>query len=319
MDPENFEYGSTAAPLDQRSRSAGLPKYVPLLVCFEGPQRGQTFPIRNVETRVGRHQEVEVRLTDESASRYHARILYRNWLNSAEPPECYLEDLNSRNGTELNGRAVDERAQLKERDRIRIGSTVLGYVVKDETEIQLEKSIFELATRDALTGLENRRQFQAQLAHYVEHARRSHRSVGLLVIDADRFKRVNDTYGHDVGDKVLAHLAWVIKGCCRAQEICGRWGGEEFVVLLPDSDMTGTQAAGERIRETVELTPLDIGQPEPLFMTVSIGGASIQRDEGQESLFHRADQQTLRAKQDGRNRVYVDGLDIPSDPTTSAG
>lgn len=305
---DNTLIHDSSSPTQPVKRDPAAPaalRFTPLLVCFEGPQRGQRFPLRKYENDMGRSSTVEIRVDDDMASRRHARIVYANWNQPNESPECYIEDVGSRNGTELNGQLLDGRRALRERDRILIGSTLLCFMLKDEGEMQLERSLFELATRDALTGLDNRHQFKVHLEHHMQRAVRYNRPVSLLIVDADHFKRINDTYGHDVGDMVLVHLARLLESCCRSSELCSRWGGEEFALLLPEGDRDASVKLAERIRETVATTPLR-AQDHTIELTVSIGGTEMQTSDDADSFFRRADQQLLRAKEAGRNRASFD-------------
>ncbi len=277
-------------------------QFTPLLICIEGPQRGTRFPLTTSESVIGRSSSATIVLNDDMASRRHVRILYPNSYRSLEYPECYVEDMESRNGTELNGTPLKVRTRLGERDRILIGTTLLGFFLRDEGEAEHDHLLYEMATRDALTNLDNRHQFKTHLLHHIERARRDARPISMLVIDADRFKRVNDTRGHDIGDRALVHIARMIQSCCRVTEIIARWGGEEFVVLLPETGYEGAMRVAERIRTAIESTPLSL-QSGMLSLTVSIGGAELEASDDLNTLFHRADQQLLKAKEAGRNHV----------------
>jgi len=301
---EAGEFGTTFTPTGSKAATHEEIKFTPALVCYAGPERGQTFFITKLETIVGRGAELGICVSDEQASRRHLRILYKNWMEASSRPQCFLEDLGSRNGTLLNGQLLHGKVQLAEHDRIQIGNTVFGYVAKDEQEVHLDNSLREHATIDSLTRLNNRRQFETQLALQLEETRATGRPGSLLIIDADRFKLVNDTHGHDAGDAVLVHLANVIRDCCRKRETCARWGGEEFVVLLPNCDRQGAESAAERIRTAVQAEPAVIGQIS-LKITVSIGGTTFTQEDCHESLFRRADQELLKAKSGGRNRAYI--------------
>lgn len=277
---------------------------MPVLICVDGPQRGTRFPLTKPESIIGRSSSADLVLKDDMTSRRHARILYENAGRSNEPPDCYVEDLGSRNGTELNGAQLRCKARLRERDRIQIGNTLLGFFLRDEGELEHDQLLYQMATRDALTGLDNRHQFKTHLLHHIERARRHARPISLLVIDADRFKAVNDTYGHDIGDRALIHLGRMIQSCCRATEIMARWGGEEFVVLLPETSKEGAAQVAERIRSAIEATPLCLASGF-LHLTVSIGGAELGLTDDSNVFFQRADQQLLKAKEAGRNRICI--------------
>lgn len=292
----------STAPLVRTVKPTSPRSYTPMLICVEGIQSGMRFPLQSGDNLLGRSSTSDLHLQDDMASRRHAKINYRNADYPEQPPECYLEDLGSRNGTEINGAQVTQPHRLNERDRILIGTTLLGFFLRDEKELENEQLLYEMATHDALTGLDNRYQFRTHLNHHVERGRRYGLPVSMLIIDADHFKAVNDRHGHDIGDKVLIHLARLIESCCRSTEICARWGGEEFVVLLPDGDLLSAYALGERIRLTVESNPLR--QPgTPIYLSVSVGCAELGISDDSETLFHNADQNLLKAKKMGRNKV----------------
>ena len=158
---------------------------------------------------------------------------------------------------------------------------------------------------DTLTGVFNRSFLEIQLPLEIERATRSNDQLAMLVIDLDDFKRVNDTYGHDAGDAVLREFGEVLRNTLRKVDLVFRFGGEEFVVLLPRLDSDSAIRAGERLREAVDghEFPLPTGG-EPLRMTVSVGGAIYPRDAlGEESLFRVADEACYKAKADGKNQV----------------
>jgi two-component system, cell cycle response regulator len=302
----------------RRSRGENVerPVYTPLLICVEGPQEGARFPITNLENRIGRASSSEIHIQDEMASRRHAKITYRNWQRPHEPPDCIIEDMGSLNGILVNGDLARGPRPLRERDRILIGSSLMGFFLRDEVEFQHEKNLYEKATRDALTGLDNRHQFRTHLVHHVRRALRYGRPLSLMIIDVDHFKAVNDSHGHDVGDLVLTGLAKVIRTCCRASELCARWGGEEFTVLLPESDGVAAVALADRIRHTIEAKPLRADE-HGIGLTVSIGVAELQPDDSVDTFFRRSDQRLLAAKDRGRNRIVFEPASATSASSTA--
>lgn len=279
--------------------------YTPMLICFEGPDRGRRFMIDVAQNSLGRSSRCHIRLQDELASRAHASISYDNIGMPDEVPVCFIEDVGSRNGTELNGKPLLTRRKLHERDRVTIGTTVLGFFLRDDGELEMEQTLLQLATRDSLTGLQNRHSFQTAYAHNYQRARKYERHMSLVIVDIDDFKKVNDQHGHDIGDLALAHVARIIVDSSRSTELCARWGGDEFVVLLPEGDGRAATMLSERIRSTVEASPLRTSEKE-VPLTVSVGCAELMPDELSEDLFRRADQQLLRAKEQGRNLVFFD-------------
>lgn len=153
----------------------------------------------------------------------------------------------------------------------------------------------------------NRRYLDRRLQEEVQRAHRHGLDLSLLMVDIDHFKQVNDTWGHQIGDLVLQHLAQLMLAVMRQTDIVARFGGEEFLILLPHTSESEAYQLAERLRRAVEYTPLLMesgsdGIPE-LRVTVSIGGASVQDSDDAFSLLERCDQTMYRAKQEGRNRV----------------
>ena len=161
----------------------------------------------------------------------------------------------------------------------------------------------QLATTDALTGVWNRRKFNELVAAEVARAQRYQQPLSLALADVDHFKRVNDTYGHDVGDAVLRELADVLREQVREVDSVARWGGEEFVVLCPGVRTAGCREFAERLRAVVA------GRVFPAVgrVTVSLGVTAHARGDTPDALFTRADAALYAAKESGRDRVEVVG------------
>jgi diguanylate cyclase (GGDEF)-like protein len=167
------------------------------------------------------------------------------------------------------------------------------------------RELQELAYCDPLTGLPNRRFFFEHASLIFEEVKRYEKPLSLLVMDIDYFKEINDTYGHDVGDLVLKTFADVLKGIVRKSDICARFSGEEFVVLLPNTDLEGAKVLAERIRTTVAKNPVEHGSIVIIF-TVSIGASQYRKGmQSIDELIKEADIALYRAKEGGRNRVEV--------------
>lgn len=165
----------------------------------------------------------------------------------------------------------------------------------------------ELAIIDQLTGLYNRRYMSSQVEVLAGRARRSGNPLSALVVDIDHFKKINDSFGHDVGDEVLREFAARLASNVRAVDLACRSGGEEFVVLMPDTPIEGAHRIAERIRLHVAGSPFRVaGGRELLNATISIGVAATTREDGApESLLKRADEAVYAAKARGRNRVIA--------------
>ncbi len=166
----------------------------------------------------------------------------------------------------------------------------------------------ELAVTDPLTGLHNRRYMESHIATLMERAVERDRPLALLVVDIDHFKPVNDTYGHDAGDEVLREFARRLKTSVRGIDLACRFGGEEFVIVMPEADLGTASAVGERLRRLIAGAPFEVGGgAHALDITISVGIAvRAGGDDAPDALLRRADQALYRAKRDGRNRVVSD-------------
>ena len=166
----------------------------------------------------------------------------------------------------------------------------------------------EMAITDQLTGLHNRRYMGRHLDNLVANAKKSGRPLAFVIMDIDFFKAVNDTHGHDIGDEVLKEFAGRIAANTRGIDLACRYGGEEFVVVMPDTDVAFACSVSERLRVSIETTPIPISRdPGKLNITISIGIAGSEgNDDTADALLHRADQALYRAKRSGRNRVVAD-------------
>ena len=190
---------------------------------------------------------------------------------------------------------VPRQLQPKQLDILRI----LGRQVMCQLELNLQ------AMRDPLTGLYNRRQLEEGLHREVLRARRIGGTVGVMAIDVDHFKRVNDTLGHEVGDRALRGIADELASCVREEDIACRAGGEEFVIILPGAGKTALRSRAEAVRKTIERAHISAGEGM-LKLTVSIGLASFPSygDTGQ-AVLRAADVALYKAKAAGRNRVTM--------------
>lgn len=163
-----------------------------------------------------------------------------------------------------------------------------------------------LATTDMLTGLLNRRQMEEVILAELSLARRQGQPLCLAMVDLDHFKRINDVHGHRMGDEVLRRFATLLQTDLRQVDVCGRWGGEEFVILMPHVGLNQAHQALDRLR--LRLSELPMGEQAPLFMTLSAGVALWMPDEALEHWLERADQAMYAAKANGRNRVEMSFL-----------
>ena len=167
------------------------------------------------------------------------------------------------------------------------------------------KHVEQTVLFDALTGIGNRSHIEGKIRFTLEQFRTNEISFGILFIDIDHFKEFNDTYGHLTGDKVLRVAANTLRQNLRFSDSCGRWGGEEFIVLVQDITKEGLEMVAEKLRTLVEHSGVE-DDGKTLNITISIGATIAQPTDNIQSLLKRADELLYKSKQDGRNRVTID-------------
>ena len=190
---------------------------------------------------------------------------------------------------------------------VRVRTQIKRKRYTDYLRSRLEQSV-ELAVLDPLTTLHNRRYFTRHMQALFDRSVDRGRVLSILLIDVDRFKFINDTHGHDAGDDVLRALASRLRDNVRASDLACRLGGEEFVVVMPDTSLENANLVGERLRHCIAAMPFMVGlQRNPINVTSSIGVAALEYgDDKPELILRRADQALYSAKRDGRNRVAAD-------------
>jgi two-component system, cell cycle response regulator len=196
-------------------------------------------------------------------------------------------------------------------DRNELTARVRTQLRKKRYADQLRHNVqlsLEMAITDQLTGLHNRRYMARHLDNLISSAKRSGKPLSFLIMDIDYFKAVNDSHGHDVGDEVLKEFASRIASNIRGIDLACRYGGEEFVVVMPDTDVSFAYSIAERLRQQIERNPFVVGRgPLKLPITISIGIATTDgADDSAEALLRKADQALYSAKRSGRNRVVAD-------------
>ncbi|MBW9265911.1 MAG: GGDEF domain-containing protein [Candidatus Thiodiazotropha sp. (ex. Lucinisca nassula)] len=174
----------------------------------------------------------------------------------------------------------------------------------------LYRAAIQSAFLDSLTGVKNRSAFDENFSRDIEFNRRKLSDLSLLVLDIDFFKKINDHYGHAVGDMVLKEIATTVEHTIRSSDALYRYGGEEFVVVLNDTNIAGAQLLAKRIRRNVE--NLRIKSLKDVRITLSVGVSAMLDQDTPESLFERADSALYQAKQNGRNQVYTAGVPLAS-------
>ncbi|MDX6805171.1 PleD family two-component system response regulator [Terrihabitans rhizophilus] len=162
------------------------------------------------------------------------------------------------------------------------------------------------AVTDPLTGMHNRRYMETHLETLLDQDQDRPRPLSVIMVDIDHFKSINDRYGHDRGDDVLRGFGERVRQSVRSVDLACRYGGEEFIILMPDADIGVAQAVGERLRRRMESEPFGDGADEPISVTISVGITASQPNDSPAAIMKRADLALYRAKSDGRNRVVSD-------------
>lgn len=281
--------------VDPAARNRGV------LVETAGLFAGRPHPVPREGCTLGRSTECGIWIDDDTLSRFHARIL-------PTPAGYVLEDTRSLNGCFVG----DERIQgalLRDGDRVRLGPrvTLRFHLVTEEEERAIVR-LYESGLRDPLTGLANRKQLEESLKQELSFARRHGTELAVVMTDVDRFKLVNDRHGHLAGDAVLRHVANVLAATVRTEDLVGRFGGEEFVVVARSIPLWGGLQLAERLRVALERSPVRV-ESSTLNVTASFGVASLAcvEDPSVPALLARADARLYRAKALGRNRVIASG------------
>jgi diguanylate cyclase (GGDEF)-like protein len=271
----------------------------PCLVVIYGPLLARRFTLDRAEQTIGRADDAEIQVDDDAASRSHARIVVSG-------RRATLIDLDSTNGTLVNEEPVGE-IELRDGDLVQIGDTIFKFLAGGNVETKYHQEMYRMTTVDGLTQAYNRRYFMETFEREVQRARRYRRDLCLAMIDIDYFKAVNDTWGHLAGDHVLRETARIVADSVRLEDVFGRYGGEEFALLLPEVGLAGSIQVCERLRQQIESAVLHFGSDE-LRITASFGLAStlsFSEDFSPLDLIDRADERLYEAKRQGRNRVVA--------------
>jgi two-component system, cell cycle response regulator len=276
-------------------------------VVIGGMDVGETIVIKDDgATVLGRDADCDGVIRDDGISRHHAQVI------SEKPGEYVLVDLDSTNGVFVDGERISRRA-LSEGDKVLLGRrTILKFVVQDKLDMQFQKTMYESAVRDALTGAFNRKHFDERIASELSYSRRHAVTVTLAMLDIDHFKRINDTWGHQAGDQVLASVAKAISAMLRQEDVFARYGGEEFVVIARGIGAAGGLALGERVRAGVESIAIKTEKGERIPVTISVGVSTAPGgcEIAPAQIVRASDQNLYKAKETGRNRVVATELRI---------
>jgi diguanylate cyclase (GGDEF)-like protein len=264
----------------------------------EPNQLGKRFVLEFTPVSLGRGADNHIVLKGYSVSRQHAHLEQRDgaW---------WVVDDDSTNGTYVNDEQVVREFSLVNGDRVKIGPTILKYLSGTDVEAQYHEEIYRMSIIDGLTQAYVKRYLLETLEKEINRARRHQRDLSFAMLDIDRFKRINDHYGHLAGDFVLKELARVVLDRIRRDEVFARYGGEEFALVLPETNLDGALALVDGIRDKIEQSHFAF-QGDVIPVTISAGIATLADiDQTSTDLIRAADAKLYEAKGSGRNRVVA--------------
>jgi diguanylate cyclase (GGDEF)-like protein len=233
-----------------------------------------------------------------SISRKHARLRYIG-------PVVTVEDLGSTNGTYVNGQPVHGRTVLRSGDRFQTAAVHFKFLHEQDVESAYHLAIYELVAKDGLTEIFNKRKFEEEIQREFARAIRHQRPLSLIIFDLDEFKTINDTYGHLCGDFILKQVASLARDLVRPEQMLARVGGDEFVILAPETGAEGAESLASKIRDRVTSYEHRYGDIR-IPVSSSFGVAELHREmTSPQDLYHAADEALLLSKRSGRNRVAI--------------
>jgi two-component system, cell cycle response regulator len=257
---------------------------------------GRRYVLDKELVTIGRDRENDIVLDSDSVSRRHARIEHKDG-------KFQITDLDSTNGTYINDEPDPvSSTQMRRGDQLKIGDTIFKYLSGSDVEAQYHETIFNMTITDGLTDVGNKKRLDQVVQKEIPRAVRHERALSMLMMDIDHFKDVNDTYGHLAGDSVLRDLASIVQKRLRPDDELGRYGGEEFAAVLPETSLAGAVRIAEDLRLLVAQHPFMV-EGEQIKVTISIGAAELQPGMDSKALFRAADECLYKAKNGGRNRV----------------
>lgn len=268
---------------------------------ISGPRTGLTFIVKpNSGLTLGRSPDADIQIIDTGISRKH---IYMHYADNT----VFVEDLESANGTYVNGKQLSGEIEVRNGDQISIGiSTVLKFSLSNELDAEYQDHIQQQLSRDALTNAYNRKAFTQCLNNVYITAKQDLAPVCLLMIDIDHFKTINDTHGHQVGDKILKFVAETLFKSVKSVDYVCRYGGDEFSVICPNTDSLRSLQLAEKIRTNVEGLKFKVNDVR-INVTVSIGISNYPENQIQcvSQFIAYADKAMYKAKRNGRNQIGV--------------
>jgi two-component system, cell cycle response regulator len=293
--PKDTRVTAAAAFVDTRMSEGAC------LVQIYGPQLGKKVLLEAAETTIGRGNGCEIVVELDNVSRLHCTLVQSDQGYS-------LRDEGSTNGTYLNNVQVRGRTPVRSGDLLKVGSAIFKFLAGGELgsiEAQYHEEIYRLTIIDGLTQVHNKRYLLELLEREISRCSRHGRALSVVLIDIDRFKAINDGFGHVAGDHVLREISALMKGCVRREDCLARYGGEEFALVLPETAGESAAFLADKLRVMVERHEFVF---EGKRITVTYSAGVVQWGSMHDSplaLLKAADEKLYEAKRQGRNRVVA--------------
>ena len=298
-------------------RAAGSSEIEANVILIAHPENrtlGTRFRLRPGSViEIGRSPSSEISFPEVlSISRAHARLEHQG-------STVVIEDLGSTNGTYVNDRLIQKTHQLRSGDRFQVGAVHFKFLHERDVENAYHLAIYDLVMRDGLTEIFNKRKYEEEVEREVARASRYGRPLTMLLLDIDHFKAVNDTYGHLCGDFVLKQVAERVRTSLRQEQIFARVGGEEFVVICPETTCENGRRLAEKLRDRIAAEPVTYaGFQVPVTCSFGVADLAPEMRDGV-ALYEAADRALYDAKQNGRNLVCCCPADGAASGSGAAG
>lgn len=294
--PDNTEYRLRSVETSSADDTAHIKR--PCLVMIRGDFIGEVYELDSDVTMIGRSDEVDLTISDTSISRRHAMVVKRL-------EGFFVSDLGSTNGTFVNKELVNSARRLSEGDKLTLGSVTFKFTFQDEDDTEYHQLLRNMAVKDGLTRIYNKRYFLESLAKEYEFNHRNHTGLSIVMFDIDHFKQINDTYGHPAGDAILKELTQLVETEARGYDLFARYGGEEFVFLMRGAPLEAAVGFAERVRNSVEVHKF-VYEGNEIQITTSLGVSYWDGGDDitcPDQIVQRVDEQLYKAKNGGRNRT----------------
>jgi two-component system cell cycle response regulator len=299
--PDEESTGVSAIVVDEPlgGAIAPTPNDCLIVICTKEPLLlGRRFVLGAKHLRIGRGSENDIVVEGERVSRRHAHFEQRDgaW---------WCVDDKSTNGSYVNDVRIVGKARLASGDQIKMGAMIFKFLSGHDVEAQFHEAIYRMTIIDGLTQVYVKRYLLESLEKEAVRARRHHRDLAFLMFDIDHFREINNVFLHVAGDYVLKEVARLVQQRIRRDEVFGRYGGDEFAIILPETNLAGARSLAEGLREQIRQHRFAF-QGKTMSVSLSIGGSMWQAaDREITNLIQRADEKLFEAKRAGRNRVLV--------------